>query len=115
MDGETKTAWEIIVENTDPRYVTFQLDTFWAADAGVVAGLIEEHGDRIELLHIKDGDLNGDARGIPGDVGEGDMEWGPILEAAQGKVNYYVVERDGAPADIEFARDSFEFLTCYNF
>ncbi|WP_052436695.1 sugar phosphate isomerase/epimerase family protein [Georgenia sp. SUBG003] len=116
VDGETKTAWEIIVENTDPRYVTFQLDTFWAADAGVdVAGLIEEHGDRIELLHIKDGDLNGDARGIPGDVGEGDMEWGPILEAAQGKVNYYVVERDGAPADIEFARDSFEFLTCYNF
>lgn len=116
VDGELKSAWEILVENTDPRYVTFQLDTFWAADAGVdVAALIEEHGDRIELLHIKDGDLNGDARGIPGDVGEGDMEWGPILEAAQGKVKYYVVERDGAPADAEFARDSFEFLTCYNF
>lgn len=114
--GELKSAWEILVENTDPRYVTFQLDTFWAADAGVdVAQLIEEHGDRIELLHIKDGDLNGAARGIPGDVGEGDMEWGPILEAAQGKVKYYVVERDGAPADAEFARDSFEFLTCFNY
>ncbi|WP_418606317.1 hypothetical protein [Georgenia sp. SUBG003] len=37
VDGETKTAWEIIVENTDPRYVTFQLDTFWAADAGATS------------------------------------------------------------------------------
>ncbi|GGC13508.1 sugar phosphate isomerase/epimerase family protein [Cellulomonas carbonis] len=114
--GELKSAWQILVENTDPRWVTFQLDVFWAADAGVdVVDLIERHGDRIELLHIKDGDLNGDARGIPGDVGEGDIEWGPILEAAQGKVKYYVVERDGAPATAEFARDSFEFLTCFTY
>jgi sugar phosphate isomerase/epimerase len=114
--GETTTAWEVLVANTDPRWVTFQLDVFWAADAGAdVVALLEEYGDRIELLHIKDGDLNGDARGIPGDVGEGDIEWGPILEAAQGHVKYYVVERDGAPADAEFARDSFEFLTCYSY
>ncbi|WP_336922231.1 sugar phosphate isomerase/epimerase family protein [Aquipuribacter sp. SD81] len=114
--GEEMTAWEALVQNTDPRYVTFQLDVFWAADAGAdVVALLEEYGKRIELLHIKDGDLNGDARGIPSDVGEGDLDWGPILEAAQGSVKYYVVERDGAPADAEFARDSFEFLTCYSY
>jgi sugar phosphate isomerase/epimerase len=114
--GEQKTAWEVIAENTDPRWVTFQLDVFWAADAGVdVVDLLERYGDRIELLHIKDGDLNGDLRGIPGDVGEGDIDWAPILEAAQGKVKYYVVERDGAPADREFAEDSFNFLTCFTF
>ena len=114
--GESMTAWEALVQNTDPRWVTFQLDTFWAQDAGAdVVALLEEYGDRVELLHIKDGDLNGDARGIPGDVGEGDMEWGPILEAAQGHVKLYVVERDGAPADAEFARDSFEFLTCFEY
>lgn len=112
--GELKSAWEILVENTDPRYVTFQLDVLWAADAGIdVAGLIEEHGDRIELLHVKDGFLNGDARAIPTDVGEGDIDWTPILDAAQGAVKYYVVERDGAPATREFAEDSFNFLTCY--
>jgi sugar phosphate isomerase/epimerase len=114
--GELKSAWQILVENTDPRWVTFQLDVFWAADAGVdVVDLIERYGDRIELLHIKDGDLNGDGRGIPGDVGEGDIDWAPILQAAQGSVKYYVVERDGAPADAEFARDSFEFLTCFTY
>lgn len=114
--GEMKSAWEILVENTDPRYVTFQLDVLWAADAGVdVVSLIEEHGDRIELLHIKDGLLNGDARAIPTDVGEGEIDWAPILDAAQGSVKYYIVERDGAPATREFAEDSFNFLTCYSF
>ncbi|WP_028279730.1 sugar phosphate isomerase/epimerase [Arthrobacter sp. H5] len=114
--GEIKSAWEILVENTDPRYVTFQLDVLWAADAGVdVVSLIEEHGDRIELLHIKDGFLNGNARAIPTDVGEGEIDWAPILDAAQGSVNYYVVERDGAPATREFAEDSFNFLTCYSY
>ncbi|MFC3688669.1 sugar phosphate isomerase/epimerase family protein [Aquipuribacter hungaricus] len=114
--GETTTAWEVLVQNTDPRWVTFQLDVFWAADAGAdVVALLEEYGGRIELLHIKDGDLAGDARGIPSDVGEGELDWDAILGAAQGHVKYYVVERDGAPADAEFARDSFEFLTCTSF
>ncbi|WP_277207185.1 sugar phosphate isomerase/epimerase family protein [Isoptericola croceus] len=114
--GETKSAWEILVENTDPRYVTFQLDVFWAADAGVdVVELLEAHGDRIELLHIKDGDLNGDARGIPGNVGQGDIEWEPILQAAHGSVKYYVVERDGAPANADFAQESFDFLSCVTY
>jgi sugar phosphate isomerase/epimerase len=114
--GEMKSAWQILVENTDSRWVTFQLDVFWAADAGVdVVSLLEQYGDRIELLHIKDGDLNGDARGIPGNVGQGDIDWAPILQAAQGGVKYYVVERDGAPNDRDFAAESFEFLTCFEF
>ncbi|WP_084130127.1 sugar phosphate isomerase/epimerase [Demequina sp. NBRC 110055] len=113
--GEVKSAWEILVENTDPRYVTFQLDVYWATNAGVdVVGLLEEHGDRVELLHIKDGNAPfgfGDLT----DVGEGDIDWAPILEAAQGKVGLYVLERDGAPASAEFARDSFNFLTCFTY
>lgn len=114
--GELKSAWEVIAENTDPRYVTFQLDVLWAEDAGVdTAALIEKYGKRIELLHVKDGLLNGEARAIPTDVGEGEIDWTPILQAAHGKVKYYVVERDGAPATPEFARDSFEFLTCFNY
>jgi sugar phosphate isomerase/epimerase len=116
--GETKTAWEVIAEHTDPRWVTFQLDVFWAADAGVdVVDLLERYGRRIELLHIKDGFLNGPGaegpnRGTPTDVGEGELDWEPILDAAKGYVKLYIVERDGAPADAEFARDSFRFLTC---
>jgi sugar phosphate isomerase/epimerase len=110
--GELKSAWEIIADNTDPRYVTFELDVLWAADAGVdVVALLEEYGDRIELLHVKDGFLNGDARATFADVGEGEIDWEPILEAAHGKVKYYTVEYDIAPDGRGFAADSFDYLS----
>ena len=114
--GEVKSAWQILVENTDSRYVTFQLDIYWAEMAGIdTAALIEQYGDRIELLHIKDGGLTGANRGKQTNVGDGEIDWAPILEAAQGKVKYYVIEMDGAPNSIDFAEESFDFLTCFNF
>jgi sugar phosphate isomerase/epimerase len=113
--GELKPVWEILVENTDPRWVTFQLDTLLAVHGGAdVVDLLERYGDRIELLHVKDGFPGGAGRPVQTDVGEGALEWGPILEAAQGKVKYYIVERAGGPGE-EFARDSFDFLSCTTF
>ncbi|WP_347039640.1 sugar phosphate isomerase/epimerase [Glutamicibacter halophytocola] len=112
--GELTSAWELLAEFTDPRYVTFELDVLWAADAGVdVVQLLSDYGERVELLHVKDGFLNGDERAVPTDLGEGELEWTPILDAAQKQVEYFIVERDLAPSTAEFARDSFEFLSCY--
>lgn len=113
--GISTTAWELLEEFTDPRFVTFELDVLWAADAGVdVAQLIKDHGIRIELLHVKDGLLNGTKPAIPMDVGYGDIEWGPILDAARKHVRYYVVERDSAQPNPRFASNSFGFLTCHS-
>ena len=113
--GEIKSVWEILVENTDPRWVTTEVDVFWAASAGIdVADLIDEYGDRIDLLHIKDGHPLG-TEPYPGNftnVGEGEIVWAPILEAAAENVDYYIVERDSAPASREFAETSFDYLTC---
>ncbi|MGJ7441307.1 sugar phosphate isomerase/epimerase family protein [Aquipuribacter sp. MA13-6] len=110
--GETTTAWEAIVANTDPRYVTFELDIFWAENAGIdSAALIEQYKDRIELLHVKDAEAPYTVASQT-DVGEGDIDWGPIFEAARGHVKYYIVETDQTPTDREFAEDSFQFLTC---
>jgi len=115
--GELKSAWQFLVENTDPRYVTFELDVFWAEAAGVdAAGLLEQYGDRIELLHIKDsGPVPTDANNQT-PVGQGGIDWGPILDAAQGKVKFYVVERDNGPESVaEFAEESFDFLRCFSY
>ena len=113
--GEMKSVWEILVEHTDPRWVTTEVDVYWASVAGVdVPALINKYSDRIDLLHIKDGFPT--AEGIPTsnirNVGEGDIVWAPILEAAAANVDYYIVERDGAPASREFAETSFKYLTC---
>ncbi|WP_402463447.1 sugar phosphate isomerase/epimerase family protein [Isoptericola aurantiacus] len=109
--GEMKSAWHILEEHTDPRYVAFEVDVYWATAAGVdVVELLEEYGDRIDLLHIKDG-VAPYGRGDITDVGEGDIDWAPILRAAHGKIDYYILERDGAPNSAEFAQDSFEYLS----
>ncbi len=113
-EGETLSAWEILVRETNPEYVTFQLDVAWAAHAGVdVPALIEEYGDRIELLHVKDAvNLAGEGRPTFTNLGEGDVPLQEILAAGQeAGVRYYVMEYDVAPEGEEFATTGFEYLT----
>lgn len=53
FDG--KTVYELIAENTDPNYIAFQLDTFWAMRGGLdPVELCKTYGKRIRLLHQKD-------------------------------------------------------------
>jgi sugar phosphate isomerase/epimerase len=109
--GEMKSAWHILEEHTDRRYVAFEVDVYWATAAGVdVVDLLNEYGDRIDLLHIKDGHAPYTSATLT-DVGEGDIDWKPILRAAHGKIDYYILERDGAPSTVEFAEDSFDYLS----
>lgn len=49
------TAYELLLEETDPMYVNFELDTYWPAEAGVdVLGLMRRLGTRMKLYHIND-------------------------------------------------------------
>jgi len=53
FDG--KTIMDIIAENTDPRYLSFELDTFWVLRAGLSpVEQIKHFGKRIRLIHQKD-------------------------------------------------------------
>ncbi|PUB32445.1 sugar phosphate isomerase/epimerase [Promicromonospora sp. AC04] len=112
--GEMVSAWQVIEANTDPRYVTFQLDVGWAADAGIdVPAWIEEYGDRIELLHVKDA-VNVNAEGDPRQValGNGDIDLPAIIAAAEPYVEYYTYEWDYAPS-FESSAESYQYLRCY--
>ncbi len=50
-----KTAYDVIIENTDEEYVNFELDTYWMTDAGAdVYPIIEKLGSRLKFWHIND-------------------------------------------------------------
>lgn len=50
-----KTAYDIIIEQTDPQYVNFEFDSYWMADGGAnVPALMERLGNRMKLWHIND-------------------------------------------------------------
>ena len=116
-DGTLKSAWQILVENTDPRYVDFQLDVGWATIAGEdAAALVEQYGDRISSLHVKDAIVT-----VPNEewqqttIGQGDVDWAAVFAAAQGSTRYYTVEQDPPVEPFSFAADSFEYVDCLVF
>jgi len=50
-----KTAFDLLIEKTNPEYVNFEFDSYWPTEAGVDAlELMEQLGERIKLYHIND-------------------------------------------------------------
>jgi sugar phosphate isomerase/epimerase len=50
-----RTAYDLILENTDPQYVNFEFDSYWPTEAGVDAlALMETLRERMKLYHIND-------------------------------------------------------------
>lgn len=50
-----KTAYDIIIEETDPEYVNFEFDSYWMTDGGAnVPAIMEKLGSRLKLWHIND-------------------------------------------------------------
>lgn len=51
----SRTAYDLIIEETNPEYVNFELDSYWPTEAGVSAiDLMKKLGDRMKLYHIND-------------------------------------------------------------
>lgn len=50
-----KTAYELLMEQTDPELVNFEFDSYWPTEAGVdVPELMGRVGKRMKLYHIND-------------------------------------------------------------
>jgi len=115
VNGTIKTAWEIMMDNTDARYVAAEVDAGWASDAPVdVADLLNRYPTRIEMMHVKD--LTNVApigrSGNPVVLGTGEINYGPIFAAAKNKsVKWYHYELDPPSATFDAfaaARASFD-------
>ncbi len=95
-------ALERLVERLPPA-VVLELDTYWAAVGGEdVVALLGRLGERVRLLHLKDGPIEEDkATQLP--LGSGAMPVGAIVEAARA-AELGVLEFD------EYAGDVFDGL-----
>lgn len=49
------TAYDVLMERTDPEYVNFEFDSYWPTEAGVdTPALMRRLGSRMKLYHIND-------------------------------------------------------------
>lgn len=101
------TLFDLIVRETRPEWVSFEIDVFWAAQGGAdPARLIEKHGSRFKLMHVKDlrkgADINSsgsapDEDSVP--VGQGSIDWVAVLRAAQkAGIEHYFIEDEAKNA-----------------
>jgi sugar phosphate isomerase/epimerase len=101
------TLFDLIVKETKPEFVSFEIDVFWAAQGGAdPAKLIEKHGSRFKLMHVKDlrkgADINSTGAAPDEDsvaLGQGQIDWKAVLKAAQkAGVEYYFIEDEAKNA-----------------
>ncbi len=91
---------ELLLANTDPKYVMFELDLCWIVAAGqdTVAHL-NKYGKRYELVHIKDMVKDNNGKVTQKDLGLGSVDFATILKTAKKVgVKYYIVEQEQYPS-----------------
>jgi len=114
-----KTAFDILVGETKPEFVSFEMDVFWVFHAGIdPAALLKKHSNRWSLIHVKDirkGAVTGLSTGgaPPTDnvaVGTGQINWPEVLKAAQDVgVQHFFIE-DETPTPLVCIPDSLKYL-----
>jgi sugar phosphate isomerase/epimerase len=112
-------CFDIIVRETKPELVCFEMDVFWVVHAGQdPVQLLKQHAGRWTMMHVKDmrkGAVTGLSTGhaAPVDnvaVGSGQMDWNAILKTAQDVgVKHYFIE-DETPTPLACIPDSLKYL-----
>lgn len=113
------TGWDILMAETDPALVRFEIDLGWIAAAGRdPATFLEGLKGRVRWLHLKDlrasTQTNFALRMDPTEVGSGKQDWPRILRAAAAAgVEHYYVEQEPpfTMARIDAAAKSYGFLS----
>ena len=96
IDNERGTR--LILENTDPEYVSLCVDTYWVKHGGGdPLEFLEKHGDRVAYVHLKDGTEEGMKKTPPEfvELGRGIIDFPAIIEKVKSLgVEWVVVEQD---------------------
>ena len=100
--------YDLMIEQTDPANVSFQLDTYWIVKAGgSLSDYLSRYPGRFNSCHLKDIDQQGDFE----DVGHGTIDFPRfVAEAEAAGARYFFVERDDPPDPASAMRRSYEYV-----
>lgn len=111
--GDTR-PYDVLLENTDPALVSFEMDLYWVTYAGAdPLAYIGKYPGRFRMFHVKDSGPAPEHRMM--DVGTGTIDFGRIFAAAAPNIEHYFVERDDTTAPFATAATSFTYLDTLRF
>ena len=115
---EEGTLLDYLIENTNPEYVSFEMDVFWVQfGGGDPVALLKKYGDRWKLMHLKDmkhgipKDLTGGTNkeyNVPLGTGQIDMR-NILIEGRKIGIAHYFIE-DESKAVIDQVPKSIAYL-----
>jgi len=120
---ENETLFDYMIKNTEPDYVSFELDILWTVFPGHdPVTFLEKYGPRFKLMHLKDlkKGVEGNSSGNTSQendvaLGTGQLNLEKILKAAKkAGVEYYYIE-DESPKYNEQVPQSIEYLKRIDF
>jgi sugar phosphate isomerase/epimerase len=116
------TLFDVLMRETSPKFVNFQMDVFWIVHPGQdPVKLLEKYGHRWQLMHVKgmrDGTPTGLLTGhsaVTNDVavGTGMIDYAPILQAAKKiGVKWFIIE-DESPSSEQQVPQSYRYLESF--
>ena len=111
--GDT-TVWDVLLRETGPDLVHFELDLYWIKYGGSdPETVLRDVGDRVSLVHLKDMAPDETRSDLP--VGEGTMPWQQLLRTAdEVGVEWFVAEQDNprdAMEDVEISLKAMQGLS----
>lgn len=98
LDGQM--PQQILLDNTDPSLVMYELDLMWIVAAGVdPAEHLAKYAGRYELCHIKD--LQREPKPHSVNLGQGIIDFPKILQAAADNgMKHFIVEQEEYPESV---------------
>lgn len=104
---------DILLANSDPKLVKFELDIFWIEAAGVSAiEHLQKHPGRYELCHVKQM-ISKDPKPAQGTLANGMLNFQNILNVARKSgMKYYLVEQEEyAGTSLEAMADNAKYMS----
>jgi sugar phosphate isomerase/epimerase len=103
-----KLPYDILLSESDPKFVKMEMDLGWAHKAGAdILAYFKKYPGRFPLVHVKDFDKDGKMT----EVGKGVVDWkGIFAKADVAGIKHYFVEHDEPKSPFDSIQISYDYL-----
>ena len=109
----SEVMYDILLKETNPELVQFEMDLGWAVVAGAdPVAYLEKYPGRFPYLHVKD--MNAENHSVV--VGQGEIDFAPIFAVAdKNGTTHYIVEYEGREDPLASVAASVKYLKAMTF
>jgi sugar phosphate isomerase/epimerase len=115
QEVEGRRIFDVLLEETDPEYVDFEMDLYWITKGGADPfAYFERWPERFPLVHVKDSGPAPERRMM--DVGKGEIDFARIFaERKLAGMKHFFVEHDNPADPMASIQTSFRYLSHLEF